>query len=158
MIDVKIFSSLIAFVMMFACLSTASADVVLAPRERNVKNDFVTADVDDNGKFTLKFEFPFECDYAYQLIDKAGNEVLGGNGSYKSGDIVEETKYMQSRLTRVKNFFLLKTQMSNIKVRTRFGTKIRDGSESVTKTILIVHSSWNNQYGLYVYDGDRTGK
>ena len=154
----KNFSSLLAFVMMFACLSTAYADVALPPRERNVQSDFLTATVEDNGNLTLKFEFPYECNYAYQLIDKnTGATIQAGNGSYKIGDTVEKFADLSGKLGRRKNFFLLKTQMSNIKVYTRFGPKIRDGSESVTKTLLIEYSAWVERYGLYVYDGDQTG-
>lgn len=162
MIVVKHFSLLIAFVMVFACLSTAYADVALPPRPRNVQSDFVTADIDDGGKLTLKFAFPAACDYEYHLIDRwedskkeiHHDEVKSGKGSYKVGDVVETVVELNSRLRGGKNYFVLKVQMSNIKKKTIFGTKTMRDKKEIAKTIVISLGSWNRIYDLHVYKGD----
>lgn len=154
----KYFSILIVFAMIFACLPVAQADVALPPRDRNVQSDFITADIDDRGKLSVKFDFPSTCDYEYQLIGKkTGKEIHSGNGSVKKGDVVEEfvdLPFMRS-LSDGRNFFVLKMKLSNIREKTPFGTKIRSGNVYVTKTILVEVSFRQNKiYGLYIDDGE----
>ena len=160
----KIFSSLVAFAMVFACLSVACADLPLPPRPRNVQSDFVTADITDEGELSLKFEFPYECKYEYHLIDVWKDskqeihreEILSGKGKCKSGEIVEDLVNVKERLRFRRNFFLLQIQLSDIKEKTRFGTKTRRDKEDVTKTIVVSLGSWGRIYDLRVYDGDQT--
>ena len=159
----KIFSALLAFVIMFAGLSVAYADVALPPRPRNVKSDFITVDVDNDKNLSIKFEFPYECKYEYRLVDVwedskqviHRDEILSGKGKYKSGNIVEDTVNLKDNLLIGSNIFVLTIEMSDIKEQTRFGVKTRRGTEKVTKTILIQHGTWNRTYGLRVYDGER---
>lgn len=157
----KCFSSLIVFVMMFMSLSVACADVALPPRPRNVQNDFITADIDDDRKLTLKFEFPAACDYEYQLIDRWEdnekkihyNEVKSGSGSCKAGDVVEEVVDLSNRIMGGKNYFLLNIQLSNVKEETRFGVKVRHGKSEIKKTIVISKTIWGKIYDLKIYNG-----
>lgn len=160
----KYLSSLIVFVITFTCLSVAYADVALPPRPRNVQSDFITADIDDYGKLTIRFEFPADCDYEYQLIDRWENsnkeiqrkEIYSGKGSCKAGDVVEEVVDLNScsRILTGQNYYILKVQLSNVKEKTRFGVKVRRGKSDVTKTILIEGNVWGNLFGLSIYDGD----
>lgn len=158
----KYFSSLIAFVMIFACLSVAYADVALPPRPRNVQSDFITADVDDNRKLSIKFNFPSECIYKYQLINrwkKSDEEikyltVKTGEGTYKPGDTVEEVIDLEHWLMDWDEIFVLRVQMYNVVEQTRFGTKIRQKTVRSTKTILIRTGSWKRIYDLRIYDGE----
>lgn len=160
----KIFSSLVAFAVVFACLSVACADVALPPRPRNVQSDFVTADITDDGELSLKFKFPYECKYEYHLIDVWRNsdeeicrkEILSGKGKCKSGKTVEGLVNVENRLRFGRNFFLLQIQLSDIKEKTRFGTKTRRDKEDLTKTIVVWLGTWGRIYDLRVYDGDQT--
>ena len=160
----KIFSALIFFAMLFTCLPAAYADVALPPRPRNVQSGFVTADIDDDKKLTLKFNFPYECDYEYQLLcvwkDNEGNllypKIHSGSGKCKQGDSIKEVVDLNERLSFKNNLFLLKIKMTNIKEETRFGTKIHRYKEEVTKTLLVSSSFWGKIYDLRIYDGDRT--
>lgn len=149
--------------MIFASLSVVYADAALPPRPRNVQSDFLTADIDDDGQLTLKFSFSAACDYEYQLIDRwegskeeiHRNEVKSGKGSYKVGDVVEEVVNLKNRIMPSrKNYFVLKVHLSNIKEKTRFGSKVRRGKIDVTKTIIIETSYWNKAYGFHIYNGD----
>lgn len=135
----KIFSSLIAFMIIFSCLSTAYADVAFPPSNK-VKSQFVTisADTDGISKLRLKFNFPVECLYKYQLIDKkTEKEIHSGEGSCKKDDIVEEIIELQDWLSAGENNFALNIQMDNIAEQTPFGTKIRKESIRLERMILI---------------------
>ena len=153
----KCFSSLIVFVMMFASLSIACADVALPPRPRPVvENQFVTIDKDVYKGIRLEFNFPAECDYEYQLIDKAtGDKISSDNGSYS--DDYSKTyylglhKYLKGTCERK---FLLKVQVSNVKEKTRFGVKIRKDKFNITKTIVVEADDEDGIINLNVYDGE----
>ena len=146
--------------MIFACLSTVYADVALPPRPRNVKSDFITADIDDYGKLTIKFEFPADCDYEYQLIDRWEDtkkeihyyEVKSGSGSCKAGDIVEEVVDLKKLIMHSKTYFLLNIQLSNVKEKTNFGVKVRHGKNEIKKTI-VFWTHWGKVVNLKIYNG-----
>ena len=168
----KIFSSLVAFAVVFACLSVACADVALPPRPRNVQSDFVTADITDDGELSLKFKFPYECKYQYHFVevwkdsDKEihHTEIFSGAGKCKAGDIVEDGADLRRRLSGGEhnifggkhNFFVLTIETSDIKAKTRFGTKSRRDKEEITKTIIVSRGAWGQIYDFGVYDGDQT--
>lgn len=150
----KYFSSLIAFVMIFASLSVAYADVAFPPRPRP-ENQLVTIRPDDSGKLYLKFNFPDECLYKYQLVDKkTGGELHSGEGSYKAGDTVEDIADLDGRLSVGENYFLLNIQMYNVVEQTRFGTKIRQKPVHLTKTIVIERTALGKISDFFIYDSD----
>lgn len=160
----KIFSALIFFAMLFTCLPAAYADVALPPRPRNVQSGFVTANTDDDKKLTLKFNFPYECDYEYQLLyvwkDSEKNlqylKICSSSGKCKQGYSIKEVVDLNERLSDQNNLFLLKIKMTNLKEKTCFGTKIFRYKEEVTKTLIVSNSFWGKIYDLRIYDGDRT--
>lgn len=152
----KIFSSLIAFAMAFACLSVAFADVALPPRPRPAENQFVTASINADGKLSVKFEFPYDCSYSCRLVDKnAGEEIFSDKGNCDAGDTVEVGADLRERLSLGENFFLLTIEMSDIKTQTRFGEKIRQDKNTVIKTVVVEKYSFGKPFKVRVYDGER---
>ena len=153
----KIFSSLVAFAMVFACLSVAFADVALPPRPRDVQSSFVTADITDDGKLSVEINFPYECGCKYRLVDKnTGDEIFSDEGTCDAGDIVTDSADLRERLSVGENFFLLTIEMFDIKAQTRFGTKTSRNKNVVTKTIVVTKNLYGKRYNLRIYDGDQT--
>ena len=148
----KIFSSLVAFAMVFACLSVALADVALPPRPHN-QGGFIDADIDNDGKLSLEFEFPYDCSYKYRLVDGTGAEILSGKGSYNAGDTVEAGADL--KLSIGKNFFTLKIETSDVKAQTRFGKKVSRDKNVVTKTLVVTKNLYGKRYDLRIYDDER---
>ena len=158
MTDMKIFSSLLAFVMMFACLSVAYADVAPYPRPRPELSEtqFVTAEINNFGKLSVELEFPYDCSYKYRLVDKnTGKEILSGKGKYTEGDTVEESANLLGRLSVGENFFVLTIETFDIKAQTRFGTKTRRDKYTAIKTLVVTKNLHGKPYKVQVYDSER---
>ncbi|MBR1806263.1 MAG: hypothetical protein IJ774_07760 [Selenomonadaceae bacterium] len=148
----KIFSSIIAFAMVFACLSIACADIAPPPRPHN-QGGFIDADIDNDGKLSLEFEFPYDCSYKYRLVDGTGAEIFSGKGTYNAGDTVQKSADLKLSIGR--NFFKLKIETSDIKAQTRFGTKARRDKNVVTKTLVVTKNLYGKRYDLRIYDDER---
>lgn len=150
----KHFSLLIAFVMVFACLSTAYADVALPPRPRTtIKSQFVTASINKYGELTLEFSFEADCDYDYQLIEKDTETTIhAGAGSYKADDTLKDVVDLQDWLANDSGCFLLNIRLTNIVEQTRFGRKISNSVVTVSKTIRVMKFRFGDEYDLRLYD------
>lgn len=159
----KYFSSLIAFVMIFACFSVAYADVAPYPRPRPDSRprpliQRVTADVTADNKLSLEFRFSAACDYEYQLIHQAtGNEIYSSTGEYDY-DLgnVDEVVNLDNFLTEGQNYLLLKIRCYNIKEQTRFGSKIKRDKLNITKTLVISKDSDGKITNVRVYNGEQS--
>ena len=152
----KIFSSLLAGVMMFACLSVAYADIAPYPRPRpNVDNQDVTATIDDSGNVSVKIRLPYECRYKYRLVYfDTGAKIFSGKGKYKSGDTITKSANLRDKLSDDKNYFALTIEMSDIQTQTRFGTKTRSDTITWNKTLLVEKISDGKFYRVNVYGGE----
>jgi len=152
----KIFSSLIAFAIMFASFATVYADVAPYPRPRPrpiADSNVVAVNMDTAAKLSVKLNFPYDCNYKFLMFDdRTGEEIIIGEGACKPGDTLENTVNLQSRLSTGENIFRLSLQLTGIKIQTRFGTKIR-GDEELNK-VLSVKKISGNTYSLSVSDGD----
>lgn len=150
----KIFSSLLAFVMIFAFVATAYADVAPYPRPRpRPANQIVTAEVNDNDELIITLSFPVTCNYKYQIFDANGAIVKWGKDSCDLGDTAEVIVYPDSKLVAgEKKYYLLKLNLSNIQEQTRFGAKIRRDEKSFTKTLVFEKNS--DDTTVKVLEGD----
>lgn len=164
----KYFSTLIVFAIVFASLSVAYADVARPPRpphpihrphptpppqHKVSQTQFVTVKVDNFGKLVLRFTFPADCNYKYQLFDKeSGEKIKSGKFSYRTGKTVERVVDLNERLTDGKNSFLLKIQMSSITEQTRFGKKIWRDKVKVAKELVIRKNNQDQKYNVRVHD------
>lgn len=152
----KIFSTLVAFAMVFASFATVYADVALPPRPTPrpiVDSKIVTVNMNSDAKLFVKFVFPYDCNYTFLVFDdRTGEEIIIGEGACKPGDTIENTVDLRSRLSAGENIFRLNLLLTDIKIQTRFGKKIR-GDEEVNK-VLTVQKFSDRSYSLSVSDGD----
>lgn len=150
----KHFSLLIAFVMVFASLSVAYADVAPYPRPRTtINSQFVTVSINKCGELTLEFNFDADCDYDYQLVEKDTETTIHvGAGSYKAGDTLKNVVDLQDWLANDKEYFLLNIRLTNIVEQTRFGKKISNSVVTASKTIRVMKFRYGDSYDLRLYD------
>lgn len=152
----KIFSTLVAFAMVFASFATVYADVALPPRPTPrliVDNKIVTVSMNSDAKLFVKFVFPYDCNYNFLMFnDGTGEAILIGEGTCNPGDTIENAVNLQNRLSTGENIFRLNLQLTGIKIQTRFGKKVR-GDEEIKK-VLIVKKISDRSYSLSVSDGD----
>ena len=149
----KYFSALIAFVIIFASLSVAHADIAFPPRPPSkAESQFVTISTDDQNNLYLQFNFPAACNYKYRLLDKrTEKEMLSGEGSYKTSDSIKDVVDLSERLSRGKNYFLLNIRLSDIREETPFGVKARN-SECAIKKIIVIRTVFDKIYDFEIYD------
>ena len=157
----KIFSSLLAFVMMFACLSVAYADVPVPPRPDINRDPFVRADINKRGKLTLEIEFFSDWNYKYWLVDKNTGEKISSHDTKglprppHGTSSFHDSVNLRDRLSDGENYFLLTIEIYDIETQTRFGIKKRRDNITWTKTIVVEKNSADNSYSVRVYDGKR---
>lgn len=154
MIAMKHLSLMIAFVMAFACLSVAYADVAPYPRPRTtIKSQFVTASINEYGELTLEFSFDADCDYDYQLVEvDTKTKIHSCAGSYKASDTLKDVVDLQDWLADDKDYFLLNIRFTNIVEQTRFGKKISNSVVKASKTIRVMKFPYGDSYDLRLYD------
>lgn len=150
----KIFSSLMAFVMIFAVFATVYADVAPYPRPRpRPESQIVTAQVNNNDELTIQISFPDTCDYKYKIFDASGELVKSGKDFREAGDTADIVVYSDDKFVAgEKKFYVLKLTLFDIREETRFGEKIKRGEKNFTKTIVLEKNSGKSS--VKVYEGD----